>query len=197
MQGASADRAGDPDRAAGTAEKHIVRPNAPEVLTVTMHEGLAERVYVLEAKDEIRRLMAAYVHARDFGNSSIDDYFTDDAVWEGVDEQVRRRWPDLADNILAPQVGRDAIVKRFAGALPPVLHLLANESITVNGDDAVGYWTYLQPSVLGGRAYWVAGRYHIDFRREDGRWRIRHLQVQGIFEVPYDQGWAQAEFFQR
>ena len=76
-----------------------------------MHDGLAERVYVLEAKDEIRRLMAAYVCARDFG-SSIEDYFTDDAVWEGVDEQVRRRWPHLADNILAPQVGRDAIVKR-------------------------------------------------------------------------------------
>jgi hypothetical protein len=78
-----------------------------------------------------------------------------------------------------------------------VLHLLANESITVNGDDAVGSWTYLQPSVLGGRAHWVAGRYHIDFRWEDGRWRIRHRQVQGIFEVPYDQGWEQAEFFQR
>jgi len=55
----------------------------------------------------------------------------------------------------------------------------------------------LQPSVLGARAYWVAGRYHLDFRREDGRWRIRHLQVQGIFEAPHDQGWAHAEFFQR
>jgi hypothetical protein len=106
---------------------------------------------------------------------------------------VGRTWPISS----APQVGRDAIVRRFAGPLPPVLHLLANESISVNGDDAMGYWTYLQPSVLGGRAYWVAGRYHIDFRREDGRWRIRHLQVQGIFEAPYDQGWAQAGFFQR
>jgi hypothetical protein len=47
--------------------------------------------------------MGAYVHARDFGGS-VDDYFTEDAVWEGVDEQVRRRWPHLADNILAPQV---------------------------------------------------------------------------------------------
>ena len=152
-------------------------------------------VYVLEAKDDIRRLMAAYVHGRDFA-SSIGDYFTDNAVWDGVDEQVRRHWPHLAD-ILAPRVGRDAIVNRFAGPLPPVLHLLANESITVNGDDAAGCWTYLQPSVLDGRAHWVAGRYHIDFRRNDSRWRIRHLQVHGIFEVPYDQGWAQAEFFQR
>lgn len=73
-------------------------------MTVTMHDDLAECVYVLEAKDEIRRLMAGYVHARDFADSSIDQYFTDDAVWEGVDEQVRRRWPHLAD-ILGPQVG--------------------------------------------------------------------------------------------
>jgi len=39
--------------------------------------------------------------------------------------------------MLAPRVGRDAIVERFAGPLPPVLHLLENESITVNADDAV------------------------------------------------------------
>ena len=48
-----------------------------------MPDGLAERVYVLEAKDEIRRLMAAYVHGRDFA-SSIGDYFTDNAVWDGA-----------------------------------------------------------------------------------------------------------------
>ena len=73
---------------------------------------------------------------------------------------VRPNFGTRQADILGPQVGRDAIVKRFAGPLPPVLHLLANESITINGNDAVGYWTYLQPSVLGGRAYWVAGRYH-------------------------------------
>ena len=155
---------------------------------MTMHDDLAERVYVLEAKDDIRRLMAAYVHARDLANSPVVDYFTEDAVWEGVGR--------MAD-VLGRHTGRDAIARRFAGPVPPGLHLLANESITVNGDDAVGYWTYLQPLVLGGRAYWVAGRYHNDFRRDNGSWRIRHMRLEGIFEAPYDQGWAQAEFFQR
>jgi len=155
---------------------------------MTMPDDLAERVYVLEAKDEIRRLMAAYVHTRDLANSPIVDYFTEDAVWEGVGR--------MAD-VLGRHAGRNAIAKRFAGPVPPGLHLLANESITVNGDEAVGYWTYLQPLVLSGRAYWVAGRYHNDFRREGGSWRIRHIRVEGIFEAPYDQGWAQAEFFQR
>ena len=57
---------------------------------MTMHDGLAERVYVLEAKDEIRRLMAAYVHARDFA-SSIDKYFMS-ANDRGTAEALCAQW---------------------------------------------------------------------------------------------------------
>ena len=169
-------------------DKHLHPTRAPEEATVTMHDDLVQHVCVLEARDEIRQLMAAYVHARDLANIPVVDYLTEDAVWEGVGR--------MAD-ILGRHTGRDAIAKRFAGPVPPGLHLLANESIAVNGDDAVGYWTYLQPMVLGGRAYWVAGRYHNDFQRGDGSWRIRHMRVEAISEAPYDHGWAQAEFFQR
>ena len=155
---------------------------------MAMYDDLTERLSVLEAKDEIRRLMAAYAAARDLGEGSIHDYFTEDAIWEGLGR--------LAD-VLGRHIGRDAIAQRFSGPLPPGLHLLANESITVDGDQAVGSWTYLQPSVLNGRAYWVAGQYHNDFRRQDGHWRIRHLRIQLIFQAPYDQGWTQVEFFRR
>ena len=51
---------------------------------MTKPDNLSDRVYVLEAKDEIRRLMAAYVHARDVTGDSVADYFTSDAVWEGI-----------------------------------------------------------------------------------------------------------------
>ncbi|MGB8382189.1 MAG: nuclear transport factor 2 family protein [Dermatophilaceae bacterium] len=155
---------------------------------MTKPDDLAERVYVLEAKDDIRRLMAAYVHARDITHGPVADYFTADAVWEGIGR--------LAD-VLGRHEGRSAIVARFAGPVPPSLHLLANESITVDGDDAVGYWTYLQPSVLAGRAFWVAARYHNDFHRQEGRWRFQHVRIEGIFEAPYEEGWAQAAFFAR
>jgi hypothetical protein len=106
---------------------------------MTMHDGMAERVYALEAKDEIRRLMAAYVHARDFAKSSIDNYFTEDAIWEGVDEQVRRRWPHLA-GMLAPRVGRDAIVERFAGPLRPccTCSQMSRSPLTVMMQSATG-----------------------------------------------------------
>ncbi len=155
---------------------------------MTKPDKLAERVSVLEAKDEIRRLMAAYVHARDVTGHSVAEYFAADAVWEGVGA--------LAD-VLGRHEGRSAIVERFAGPIPPVLHLLANESISVDGADAVGYWTYLQPSVLNGQAFWIAGRYHNDFRCQEGKWRIRHLRTELIFQARYDQGWAQAPFFAR
>ena len=149
---------------------------------------LAQRVDVLEAKDEIRRLMAAYVHARDVRDGSVADYFTDDAVWEGIGR--------LAD-VLGRHEGRSAIVERFAGPVPPTLHLIANESVTVDGDDAVGYWTYLQPTVLDGRAFWIAARYHNDFHRREGVWRLRHVRIEGIFEARYEEGWAHAAFFAR
>ena len=155
---------------------------------MTKPDDLAERVYVLEAKDEIRRLMAAYLDARDVTHGSVADYFTDDAVWEGIGR--------LAD-LLGRHEGRSAIVERFAGPVPPGLHLIANESITVHGNDAVGYWTYLQPTVLDGRAFWIAARYHNDFHRHEGMWRIRHVRIEGIFEAPYEEGWAQTAFFAR
>lgn len=155
---------------------------------MTKPENLAARVYVLEAKDEIRRLMVAYVHARDITGDSVVEYFTADAVWEGIGH--------LAD-VLGRHEGRSAIVERFAGPVPPALHLLANESISVDGEDAVGYWTYLQPSVLNGRAFWIAARYHNDFHREEGIWRIRHMRIELIFQAQYEEGWAEAAFFAR
>jgi len=151
-------------------------------------ERLAQRLHVLEAKDEIRGLMAAYVHARDFREGSVSECFTADAVWEGLGP--------LAET-LGVHEGREAIAERFAGQIPPALHLLANESITVDGEQAVGDWTYLQPMVLAGRAMWVAAQYHNDFQREQGRWRIRHVRIEGIFQVPYEEGWAEAAFFAR
>ena len=152
---------------------------------MTDADDLAERLYVLESKDEIRRLMAAYGHTRDVTGHSVAEYFTAGAVREGTGR--------LAD-VLGRHEGQSAIVA-FAGPTPPTLHLLANESISVDSAEAVGCWTYLQPSVLNGRAFWIAARYHNDFHRHDGIWRIRHMRIQPLFEASYEDGWAQARFF--
>jgi SnoaL-like domain len=156
--------------------------------TVTNSDDFARRVDALEAKDAIRRLMAAYVRARDLGEGAagLGDFFTADATWEGTGR--------LAE-VLGRYQGRTAIAERFAGPLARGLHLLTNESIEVQGDEAVGCWTYLQPAMVQGRACWLAARYHNDFRRQDGQWRFQHVRIEGIFEAPYEEGWAHTAFF--
>lgn len=147
---------------------------------------LAQRVKVLEAKDQIRQLMADYVRARDFNEGSVAEYFTADAVWEGTGSLAA---------VLGRHVGRAAIARRFAGSVPPALHLLTNESILVAGDRAAGRWTYLQPTVLSGRAHWVVARYCNDFGRSNGMRRLRHVRIEPIFQASHEDGWAAEPFF--
>ena len=153
-------------------------------------QDLIRRVEVLEAKDEIRRLMAAYVYARDVANDpfAVADLFTADGVWEGTGHLAQT---------LGRHQGPAAIAERFSGPIPPGLHLLANESSMVEGDDARGSWSSLQPAVVQGRAFWLAARYDNDFHRQNGAWRFRHVRIDGVFEAPYDEGWAHTSFFTR
>jgi SnoaL-like domain len=148
--------------------------------------ALSERLEVLEAEEEIGRLMAAYVRARDFGEDAVADYFTADAVWEGVG--------DLAA-LLGRHEGQAAIAERFAAATPPAVHLLANQSIQVHRDHALGTWTFLQPTVFDERAIWLVARYHNDFQLSAGRWLLRHVRIEAIFQAAYEDGWAREAFF--
>src|SRR5947209_14127910 len=89
-----------------------------------------QRLDVLESEAAIRRLMAAYLDARDFGMGSgahIASLFTDDGIWEGVGR--------LAE-VLGSHQGREAIERRFSASLPFSVHFLTNESITIDGDTA-------------------------------------------------------------
>src|SRR5947199_9109784 len=111
--------------------------------------------------------MTEYLEARDFGagdGTHIANLFTADAIWEGVGR--------LAE-VLGSHQGREAIERRFSAPLPFSVHFLTNESITIDVDTAVGMWRYLQSSVYKGQATWIAGRYHTDFVRVKGHWKLR------------------------
>jgi ketosteroid isomerase-like protein len=153
---------------------------------MTPDDQLTRRLHVLESESAIRRLMADYVEARDSqdGDGHSAAFFTPDAIWEGVGG-----FKDL----LGFHQGREALDRREAASrqrLPFSAHFLTNESITVDGDTAVGRWTFLQCGVADGQALWIAGRYRNDFVRVDGEWKIRHLRVGDIFVAPYADGWA-------
>ncbi len=151
-------------------------------------EDLIQRLDVLESEGAIRRLMAEYLEARDFGTGSgthIARLFIADGVWEGVGR--------LAE-VLGSHQGRDAIERRFSASLPFSVHFLTNESITIDGDTAVGTWRYLQSTVYKGQAVWIAGRYHNDFVRVEGQWKFQHVRIDAMFVTPYEDGWVKTPF---
>lgn len=40
-------------------------------------------------------------------------------------------------------------------------------------------------------AFWAAQRYHVIFRREEGKWVIVHLHIWDIFRAPYNMDWVE------
>lgn len=147
-------------------------------------EDVLRRLEVLEAEGAIRRLMAEYLATRDFAEEKgqhIASLFTPDGIWEGA---------GLFAPILGSHSGREAIEQRFSQPMPFSVHIAGCESISVNGDEAVGRWVFLQPSAFNGQAMWVAGRYDNAFARVDGQWKFKHIRVVGIFASPYEDGWA-------
>jgi SnoaL-like domain len=141
-------------------------------------EDLIQRLDVLESEGTLRRLMAEYLEARDFGAGNgihIAKLFTDDGIWEGVGQLAA---------VLGSHEGCDAIERRFSAPLPFSVHFLTNESIIVDGDTAVGTWRYLQSTVYKGQAVWIAGHYHNDFVRVEGQWKFQHVRIDAIASYP-------------
>jgi hypothetical protein len=115
--------------------------------------------------------------------------FTEDAVWDG--------------GLFGRYVGRAAIRAFFSGAsgqIPFALHYVTNPIIEVDGERATGVWHLFQActfaGVEGDRPIWGGARYHDEFVRRDGRWRIQRLRLVSSFWTPYDAGWVARPFVQ-
>lgn len=66
--------------------------------------------------------------------------------------------------------------------LSPVIEVAAD------GKTAQGVWDSFGPNLSNGNdvGNWLWVKYGVDFIKEDGAWKIWHLQVFGIFNTPYD-----------
>lgn len=145
--------------------------------------ALQHRLDHHEARDEIRRIKARYMQwCDDRRGRQIAELFWDDGVWEGV---------GLDAGTVA---GSEAIGEMFQKSLERLsftVHYLTNESITIDGDKAIGRWKLLEPcTVRKTTGVWQGGRYVNDFERRDGEWRIAHLRLFLDFRTPYHQDWA-------
>lgn len=148
--------------------------------------SVADKVVAL---NEIHNLMGRYGHLGTLrGEGTLGDLFALDTA--GVS------WKTPGG-----PVGTEAMSARFARPdevpTPGVLriHAMFSPVIEIAGDGktAKGVWDSFGPNVpdpdaIGG---WLWLKYAVDFVREGGRWKIWHLQVYPVFNVPYDKSLTQ------
>lgn len=153
------------------------------------------RLERLEAAEKIRRCMNSYMRQCDDLNeySSLDDLmqlFARGAIWEGVGDLYKER--------LGSHKGLPAIRKMFAKyTKPPAhflfnLHVLGNELIEVDGDEAKGSWVLIQPSdFVDGRSHLNGAFITCKFKREKSQWKISHFQTRNLFSRGVDKPWSE------
>jgi ketosteroid isomerase-like protein len=172
----------------------------PMLRTLAM---LAERVEILEAEADIRRLQARYMFLCDtpcpeagVENDAqrierILDLYTEDAVWEGVGA--------FYDNQFGRRVGKAALREHFEAfwgerrdpALLLNVHYLTSEQIHVRGDEACGQWVHCQPWIFSdGSSVLRSSRLNNLFRRVDGVWKIARTRTENVFVAPLGAGWT-------
>ena len=147
-------------------------------------EELARRVARLEDIEAIKQLKARYCTICDSNHDPerITSVFTTDAIWEGRG--------------IGHAHGHAAIRELFKGfqrAISYSQHMVMNPIIEVDGDRATGVWYFFGAFTMrdGNQAKWQAARYHEDYAKLDGEWKIAHLRVKGPgMSADYETGWA-------
>jgi uncharacterized protein (TIGR02246 family) len=134
---------------------------------------------VLEDKDTIREVMAAYCHALDACRfADVASLFTEDAVWTTDYGEAK---------------GRDAIERMFRSVVPVKgegpqrKHYITNIIIRVDGDSASSVSDYLIVRESGKDLIPVmGGTYKDDWVRQDGTWRFRRKEL--VHDIAGDMG---------
>ena len=147
-------------------------------------ESLAARITRMEDIEAIKQLKALYCEICDDDHNPdrIVEIFTEDGVWEGRGIGTAR--------------GRDeirALFERFQQMMSFSQHMTMNPRIEVDGDTARGTWYFFGPFTFreNNQAKWQATRYHEEYARVNGEWKIKHLKIRGPgMSVNYETGWA-------
>ena len=146
-------------------------------------EDLESRIRAVEDADAIRNLKARYAELcdDDYNPDGIADLFVDDAVWES--------------GPLGRFEGKESIRDFFRGAseiFTFAIHYSLNPQIEVTGDTARARWYLFMPCTVGDgdQAMWRAGIDDEEYVRVDGHWMFKSKKSTGIFNTPFDSGWA-------
>ena len=132
-------------------------------------------------------------------------------VERGQLDEVAELFSDSPDVSFGPSynvmAGKDNVIKMFSSQRPfgvfqgpkpdDYLHITMPVSgvvdVDTDGITAKARWyalMYLCNATPGGGAVFGVGTYENEYIKEDGKWRILHLQFDDIFLSPYEDGWA-------
>ncbi|MGP6174136.1 nuclear transport factor 2 family protein [Corynebacterium sp. A21] len=174
-------------------------------MTEELITKLANRIDVLEAEADIRRIQARYMYLCDTpcpvyppitDQERIElilELYTEDAVWEGVGEYYTGQFGKAE--------GKDAIRAHFnrfwpADQDPKLLlnaHYLTSEQIFVDGEEATGLWIHMQPWLFSdGTSLLRSSRLNNAFRRENGVWKITRTRTENVFIAPLPDNFAES-----
>jgi ketosteroid isomerase-like protein len=147
-------------------------------------QNLEQRITRVEDLEAVKQLKARYCEICDDDHDPkrITTLFTEDAIWEG------------------PAIGRAqghaeirALFEGFQQQIRFSQHMVMNPVIEIDGDRARGRWYFLGMFTFyeGNQAKWLTARYHEDYVKSSGEWKISRLQVKGpAMSVDYEKGWA-------
>jgi len=156
-------------------------------------DALSDRVRSLESEGEIRRVVARYMEIcdaldADAPMNELGELFTTDAQWAGKGEKYGAAF--------GGHEGRKAIVAFLNSYREPTphfggnVHILGCESVSVDGEQAIGTWVMLQtPTFEVGGSFLMAARLILAFKIEDGRWRIHRFSTVNLFSRPIEGDW--------
>ena len=147
---------------------------------------LERRITRIEDVEAIKQLKARYCEICDDDHDPdrIGDIFTEDGVWHGAG--------------MGPAEGRAAIRELFVGFQRRISysqHMVMNPIIEVDRAVAHSKWYFFGAFTFheNNEARWLAARYHEDYAKVNGTWKIKHLRVRGPhMNAAYAKGWASA-----
>jgi uncharacterized protein (TIGR02246 family) len=142
--------------------------------------ALAERVQVLEDREEIRALILAYGVAHDNRDyRAFAELFAEDGEWVGGLGSAKG--PAAIFELMDGTIGHNP---RPEGS--GTYHLLTNDQIAIEGDRAAATtkWLYLVPGDDGAPRMVFLGHYNDEFIREQGSWKFLRREAPVVIPIP-------------
>ncbi|MFT3905656.1 MAG: nuclear transport factor 2 family protein [Steroidobacteraceae bacterium] len=142
------------------------------------------------ALNEIQNLMGRYAHLGHLrGEGTLAELFalkTEGVSWRtpsgpaGI-EEMKKRFDRPAESLEGGSL-------HVHSMLTPVIEVAAD------GQTAKGVWDSFGPNISSASEIgnWLWVKYGVDFTKEDGVWKIWHLQVYALFNTPFDKSITQS-----